>query len=292
MSLKKRQRKYSPRGKNTYRALRLIGLLGFATVRQLCLTIWENERSTTDTLNRLLENNFLHQAHEEVDLASGRGNRIVFLARTGVTWLLKKGQLREEDIAYYWRGGDHWHPGYNDHDVAVHNVLCAFIRQARDHPENAIDIRLDPHVPLGEPDESLQRSSPLQDHTLIPDRIFAIKYFDQIVEAYLEVDMGTEPKTQWQEKLQKYLMSPEVMDRPGQIILCVAHTKRRMKTLLRWSEELANERFLFSHLDNICYSYSRQGKDLVLTNQGNPFGKVWHTIIGNKKRSLFRGTSP
>ena len=130
MSNKVRQRKYSPRGKNSYRALKLIGLLGFATVRQLCLTVWDNERTTNDNLNRLIERNYLHEAHEKVDLAEGRGNRILFLTRTGMTWVLAKGQLREEDIAYYWRGEGHWHPTYNHHNVTVHDVTCAFIQQA------------------------------------------------------------------------------------------------------------------------------------------------------------------
>ncbi|MCZ7674011.1 MAG: hypothetical protein M5U34_46205 [Chloroflexi bacterium] len=86
-------------GANTYRGLRLIGLLGSSSVRQLCLMVWENERTTNDTLNRLIESHYLQQAHEEVGFGSGRGNRIVFLTRTGLTWVLQKGHLREEDIA-------------------------------------------------------------------------------------------------------------------------------------------------------------------------------------------------
>ena len=52
------RKKYSPRGKKSYQALKLIGLLGYATVRQLCLTVWENERTANDNVNRLLENHY------------------------------------------------------------------------------------------------------------------------------------------------------------------------------------------------------------------------------------------
>jgi hypothetical protein len=99
-SQKQRAHTYTPRGPKSYQALKLIGLLGFATVRQLCLTVWENERTTNDNLNRLVEEHYLHQAFEAIDLAEGRGNRLVFLTRTGMTWVLQKGHVREEDIAY------------------------------------------------------------------------------------------------------------------------------------------------------------------------------------------------
>lgn len=288
MSEKQRRRKYSPRGRNAYRALKLSGLLGFASVRQLCLTVWGNERTTNDNLNRFIEHHYLQEAHEQVDLAEGRGNRIVFLTRMGMTWVIKKGHVREEDIAYYWRGEGHWHPQYNEHDVAVHDVLCTMIKHARDHPEGAIDMRLDPHAPLGtDEEERSDLSSPLEDSTLLPDRVFALKYYERYATYYLEVDMGTEPRTQWREKMEKYLLSPEVMEPPGAWVLCVAKNQRRMETLLRWSEDLVDGRFLFSSLDRVCYDYVRKGKTLVLERAGDPFGEVWRVVTDEETHALF-----
>lgn len=277
----KRRHKFSPRGKNTYRALKLIGLLGFATVRQLCLIVWGNERSTNDNLNRLLEHHYLHQAHEAVDGVSGRGNRIVFLTRTGTMWLLQKGELSEEDIAYHWRGEGHWYPQYNAHNVAVYDVLCAFIKRASEHPRKAIDIRLDPQTLLEDGNEN--NDSPLQKSRLLPDRIFAIKYNDQIAECYLEVDRGTESKAVWREKMNKYLESPEVMEQAGVFVLCVANSKRRLITLMNWSRDLVDERFMFSSYQEVCYVHERVGKDLSLISKGNPFGKIWYRTLNSSE---------
>jgi hypothetical protein len=283
--LKKRQYKYTPRGKNSYRALKLIGLLGFATVRQLCLTVWGNERTTNDNINRLLDNAYLHQAHEPMRLSQGRGNRILFLTKTGMTWVLKQGHVREDDIAYYWRGEGDWQPSYSEHNVAVHDVLCAFIKRAHDHPDKAIDIRLDPHAPLGR-EEQTDFRTPLQDSKLIPDRIFAVRYADQVAEFYLEVDLGTEGKRQWREKMEKYLVSPEVMHQEGVFVLVVVNSERRVETLLNWSSDLVDDRFRFSPLDRVCYTYERGVKELVLTQEGDPFGQVWRVTKDDEERTL------
>jgi hypothetical protein len=251
--------------------------------------VWENERTTNDNVNRLLENHYLGQAYERVDLSEGRGNRILFLTRTGLTWVVDKGHVREEDIAYYWRGEGHWHPSYNEHNVVVHDVLCAFIKRARDHPEGAIDLRLDPHAPLGR-EELDNFPSPLQNSTLIPDRIFAVKFKDEVAEFYLEVDLGTEDRRQWQEKMEKYLMCPEVMDEVGVFLLCVANKKQRMETLLRWSEDLITDRFRFTFLDKICYTYKRGGKkELVLAEEGKPFGQIWRVTTDHEEHTLVDG---
>lgn len=249
--------------------------------------IYKNERTANDSVNRLLKHHYLHQAHEAVDWAQGRGNRIVFLTRTGLSEVVQKGQVREEDIAYYWRGEDHWHPLYREHDVAVNDVLCAFIKQAREHSEHTIDLRLDPHTPLTGRDETMGVVSPLSDNSLLPDRVFAVKYDDQVAEVFLEVDLGTEGKTVWQEKIEKYLRSPEVMQQPGVLVLCVANTPQRMNTLLRWSRDLVDDRFLFSYFEAVCYGYERRGKKLVLAREGNPFGKIWHVVTTEDPRSLF-----
>lgn len=251
------------------------------------MTVWENERTTNDTLNRLIESHYLQQAHEEVGLGSGRGNRIVFLTRTGLTWVLQKGHLREEDVAYFWRGEGDWHPAYNSHNVAVYDVLCAFIKCAQDHPENAIDIRLDPHAPLDNREEMTTFDSPLVKSGLLPDRIFAVKYHDQVAEFYLEVDLGTEGKKRWQEKIEKYLACPEIIGQVGVFVLCVADNKSRMEALLNWSQDLVNEQFLFSSLEEVCFRYERKGKDLELVKIGNPFGSVWRVVSDTKPHALF-----
>ena len=249
--------------------------------------MWENERTTNDNLNRLVEEHYLHQAFEAIDLAEGRGNRLVFLTRTGMTWVLQKGHVREEDIAYYWRGEGHWYPSYNEHAVAVHDVLAAFVKRASEVPEQAIDIRLDPHAPLdGSPKSSLA-SSPLQDNTLIPDRVFAVKHHGRVAEFYLEVDLGTESQAQWQAKMKKYLASPEVMAPPGAYVLTVANSRQRRDTLLRWSQDMVDERFLFSTLDDVCYTYNRDGKELVLVRAGAPFSAVWRVASDEKLHALF-----
>lgn len=238
-------------------------------------------------MNRLLEHHYLQQAHEEVDLASGRGNRIVFLTRTGMTWVLQKGHVREDDIAYYWKGEGDWHPLYNPHNVIVHDVLSSFIRQASIHPKQAIDIRLDPHMSLSENEEKSSLPSPLETSNLIPDRIFAVKYHNQVAEFYLEVDLGTENKRFWREKIEKYLLCSEVMNQSGVYVLCVANNKSRMETLLKWSQDLVDERFLFSQLAEVCFQYERKGKDLVLVSEGNPFGEIWRVATDEKVRALF-----
>lgn len=254
----------------------------------MCLTVWENERSTNDNLNRLLESHYLHQAYEVHDPTHGRGNRIVFLTRTGLSWVLGKGHVREQDIAFYWKGEGHWHPLYDEHNVLVHDVLCAFIKQANDQPEQVIDLRLDPYAPLQPQSIPTEIKSPLQEGSLLPDRIFGVRYQDQVIECYLEVDCGTEDKQQWQEKMHKYTLCPEIMDQDGVLVLTVAINPRRMETLLRWSRELVDHRFWFSHIDSICYTYNREGKDLLLANIGNPFGDVWHVCTDPKLRRLFR----
>jgi hypothetical protein len=249
--------------------------------------VWENERTTNDNVNRLLEHQYLGEAYESVDLSRGRGNRILFLTRTGMTWVLKHGHVREEDIAYHWKGQGDWHPSYSDHNVSIHDVLCGFIMQARDHPEKAIDIRLDPHAPLGGREELSNFQSPLQDNTLIPDRIFSVKYYNQVAEFYLEVDLNTEGKPKWREKMDKYRMCPEVIEQGGAFVLCVASDKRRMGTLLDWSKDLVDERFRFSYLDSICYTYKRGAdKELVLANEGRPFGQVWRVTTNEELHPL------
>jgi hypothetical protein len=272
--------------------LKLIGLLGFATVRQLCLTVWDNERTTNDSVNRLLEHQYLGQAHEGVDLSQGRGNRILFLTKTGMQWVLKKGHLGEGDIAYYYRGEGDWHPSYSDHNVAVHDVLSAFIKRAQDHPQKAIDLRLDPHAPLDGRERSQDLESPLSDQTLIPDRVFAVKHQHEVAEFYLEVDLSTENRSQWREKMEKYVMCPEVIGNSSAFVLCVASTRQRMETLLGWSKGLVDERFRFSTLDRICYTYERgDQKELVLTNKGNPFGQVWRVTSDEEEHPLVEGWS-
>jgi len=249
--------------------------------------VWGSERSTNDNLNRLIEHHYLHQAHEVVDIAQGRGNRIIFLTRTGLQWVLAKGHLRMDDIPYYWKGEGHWHPSYNEHNVLIHDVLCAFIKQANDKPESAIDLRLDPFITFDEQAEMPTVSSPLQDKTLLPDRIFALKHQDQVWECYLELDCGTEDKRQWQEKMKKYTFCPEVMEQSSVLVLTVANNQRRMETLLRWSQEIVDEHFWFSHMERICYQYTRDGKELILQQSGDPFGTVWCTVTDQAQRSLF-----
>lgn len=254
--------------------------------------MWENERTTNDNVNRLLEHQYLGEVYESVDLSRGRGNRILFLTRTGMTWVFKHGHVREEDIAYYWRGEGDWRPSYTEHNVTVHDVLCAFIKQASDHPKKAVDIRLDPHAPLGGREALSDFKSPLDDKTLIPDRIFAVKYHDQVAEFYLEVDLGSESRAQWREKMEKYLICPEVMGQASAFVLCVADKKRRMETLLNWSRDLVDGRFRFTSLDRICYTYKRgDQKELVLVKKGNPFGRVWRVMSDEQEYPLVEGWS-
>jgi hypothetical protein len=50
---------------------------------------------------------------------------------------------------------------------------------------------------------------------------------------------------------------------------------------------MVDERFLFSTLDDVCYTYNRDGKELVLVRAGAPFSAVWRVASDEKLHALF-----
>ncbi|MCZ7674012.1 MAG: hypothetical protein M5U34_46210 [Chloroflexi bacterium] len=85
----------------------------------------------------------------------------------------------------------------------------------------------------------------------------------------------------------KYLACPEIIGQVGVFVLCVADSQSRKDSLLNWSQDLVDEQFLFSSLDEVCFQYQRKGKDLELVKTGDPFGGVWRVVSDAKTHALF-----
>ena len=279
-----RKRTYSPRGKSK-RCLALTGLLGWVTPAMLCYAIWNNqERTTLDTLKRLIDQGFLAEAYEKRQFGAGRPDRILFLTWTGMRYLVDHGFLPKPDIHYFWRGEGHEKPSYRRHEIEIRRVLITFITHLRNDPHGAIWLKS--KSIRAEPSDTGNDTSPLQSGQLLPDAVFAVRdgQSGQIKECYAELDLATENHEIWGSKISRYRQSPEVMDSAANVLV-VASDEERMHQLMSWSQNTSP--FLFSTLDKVCFSYQRDGKKLRLISPGDPLGKVWQHCNDTRPRCLF-----
>jgi hypothetical protein len=92
---------------------------------------------------------------------------------------------------------------------------------------------------------------------LIPDGLFELRMRDQIILAFVEVDLGTETRSVWQAKVSAYLryatsghFAEQFGDRPFRV-LAIAHSGRRTASLRAATADITEKIFWFASFDSI-----------------------------------------
>jgi len=92
---------------------------------------------------------------------------------------------------------------------------------------------------------------------LIPDGLFELRARDQMVSAFVEVDLGNETRSVWQAKVKAYLryamsgqFAEQFADRPFRV-LAIAHSDRRTASLRAATTSITEKIFWFASFDSI-----------------------------------------
>lgn len=92
---------------------------------------------------------------------------------------------------------------------------------------------------------------------LIPDGLFELRLGDQLVLAFVEVDLGSETRSVWQAKVKAYLRyatSGQFADQFGDRqfrVLAIAHSDRRTASLRAATASMTDKIFWFASFDSI-----------------------------------------